>query len=231
MPLRVSPLRPASVGLAAGLALGAGGPAGAQDTAAPAADGWSFGLTPYAWFASLEGDVGAISGLPPASVDAGFDDIIENTDIALMLAAEARRGRFGIVTDLSYLALFGGRGHARTPVRRRRGRYQHRFCHRRRVLSGAGASEGQPRRPRRGPDLVRRHRDRTQHRSPARAQRPGRRGLGGPGGRAALERATRPRLVPRYADVGGFGVASDSTWQLLGTLGYQLNDWFSARVG
>jgi hypothetical protein len=101
MSLRVSSRRPASVGLAAVLALGAGGPAGAQDTAATAAGGWSFGLTPYIWFASLKGDVATLSGLPPVSVDADFGDIIENTDIALMLAAEARRGRFGIVTDLS----------------------------------------------------------------------------------------------------------------------------------
>ena len=34
-----------------------------------------------------------------------------------------------------------------------------------------------------------------------------------------------------YADVGGFGVASDLTWQLLGTLGYRFNDWISARAG
>ena len=31
--------------------------------------------------------------------------------------------------------------------------------------------------------------------------------------------------------VGGFGVASDLTWQLVGTLEYQFSDWFAARAG
>ncbi len=33
------------------------------------------------------------------------------------------------------------------------------------------------------------------------------------------------------ADIGGFGVASDLTWELLGTLGYQFGDRISVRAG
>jgi hypothetical protein len=32
-------------------------------------DEWRLRLTPYLWFAGLEGDVGTIPGLPPADVD------------------------------------------------------------------------------------------------------------------------------------------------------------------
>jgi hypothetical protein len=85
--------------------LGVGLPAQAQDTAAGTPGGWHFAVTPYIWFASLNGDVATISGLPPVSVDADFDDIIENADLAFMVAAEARRGGFGIITDLNYLSL------------------------------------------------------------------------------------------------------------------------------
>lgn len=38
-------------------------------------------------------------------------------------------------------------------------------------------------------------------------------------------------FIAGAADVGGFGVASDYTWKLSGTLGYQFSDWFSARAG
>lgn len=34
-----------------------------------------------------------------------------------------------------------------------------------------------------------------------------------------------------YGDVGGFGVASDHTFQLYGGLGYSYNDWLSAEIG
>jgi hypothetical protein len=67
-----------------------------------AAQSWTFTATPYVWFAGLKGDLGTISGLPPAEVDASFSDIIENTDVALMLAAEARRDRWGLLLDLVY---------------------------------------------------------------------------------------------------------------------------------
>ena len=70
----------------------------------PHSSPWAFTVTPYFWLAGLEGDVG-VGGLPPAEVDASFSDIIENTDIAVMLGAEARRDRWGLTLDLVYLGL------------------------------------------------------------------------------------------------------------------------------
>jgi hypothetical protein len=220
------------VGLAAGLALGAGGPAGAQDTAATAADGWSFGLTPYVWFASLEGDVGAISGLPPASVDAGFDDIIDNTDIALMLAAEARRGRFGIIADLNYLALSAdgdtpgplfddAEVETSTVFGTVAGFYQA-LAHERVSLDAlAGARVW----------YVDTEIDLSAGFLPARSVQDDEVWADPVVGLRWNAQLGRGFFLAGYADVGGFGVASDSTWQLLGTLGYRFNDWFSARAG
>lgn len=34
-----------------------------------------------------------------------------------------------------------------------------------------------------------------------------------------------------YGDVGGFGIGSDVTWQLLGTLNYRVTDWADVRLG
>ncbi len=65
-------------------------------------DEWVFRAAPYFWATSLEGDVATISGIPPADVDASFSDIWDNLDMALMGYAEARHGRFGVGADLIY---------------------------------------------------------------------------------------------------------------------------------
>ena len=37
--------------------------------------------------------------------------------------------------------------------------------------------------------------------------------------------------VLALADIGGFGVGSDQTWEALATLNYQVRDWLSLRAG
>lgn len=71
--------------------------------ATPVADRWSFALTPYAWFTAIKGDVATFDGAPPANIDASFNDIIDQTNFAGMLAGEARYDRFGVVFDINYL--------------------------------------------------------------------------------------------------------------------------------
>jgi hypothetical protein len=71
---------------------------------ARAEDGtWQFKLTPYAWTIGLDGDVGA-GGLT-APVDAKFLDAVENLDLAGMLSAEANNGTWGLLFDGAYLKL------------------------------------------------------------------------------------------------------------------------------
>jgi hypothetical protein len=89
--------------LAAGL--GSGICAKAGDTGPAERAGWSFQVTPYLWGAGLEGDIGTRSALPTAEVDASFRDILENTDIGLMLVGEARYRRWGAFADLAYLSV------------------------------------------------------------------------------------------------------------------------------
>jgi hypothetical protein len=213
------------------LMFGIGPPARAQSNSTTA-DDWAFGLTPYIWFTGLEGDVATLSGLPPVSVDAGFDDLIENADIALMLAGEARRGRFAIVTDLSYLslsadgdtpgALFGSAEiETETLFVTLAGAYRALASERASLDIYAGArlwyvdTEI---------DLSAGLLDAVSVGDDAFWADP----LIGLRAQADLGRGF---FVTGAADVGGFGVASDSTWQALGTLGYQFSDWFSARVG
>jgi hypothetical protein len=226
-------LRNATAGVGIGaLLLGLDAPAEAQDEGVLNADGWRFGVTPYVWLAGLKGDVGTFPRLPLASVDVGFDDLIENTDIALMLAAEARKDRFGIVADLSYLSvsadgdvpgpLFGGAGvDTRTFFGTVAGLYRVVNTDTVDVDLGAGTRIW--------------YVD-TEVNFDA-GLLPGRsfeadQVWADPivGVRLNIELG-RDFSFAAAGDVGGFGLASDLTWQLLGTVDYRFNDWFSVRAG
>lgn len=90
----------AALGLIAGLGIA---PAEAQEAAAGNADRWEFSLTPYVWGTALKGDAGV--GRTEANVDASFSDILDHLNGALMLSLEARKGRFGILSDTVYANL------------------------------------------------------------------------------------------------------------------------------
>jgi hypothetical protein len=204
---------------------------GQESTAAPGS-GWTFTATPYVWFAGLEGDVGTIRGLPAAEVDASFSDIIENTDVALMLAAEARRGRWGLLLDLVYLdlsaeadtpgPLFGGADLTSTTVFATVSA-AYRLIEHGRLSADAVA----------GARLW--YADTELELS-----------AGLLAGRGAQEKEVwadpvigfrshvelgRGFFLAPFADIGGFGVGSDLTWQIGSTVGYRIKDWLWIRAG
>ncbi|WMS43799.1 hypothetical protein RDV64_05220 [Acuticoccus sp. MNP-M23] len=92
----------------------AGAPADAADVlvepvpeAKPPAPEWSFDVTPYFWMASLSGTASAF-GAPPVDVDMRFGDILKDLHMSVMLASQARRGRFSLSTDLIYISMSSG---------------------------------------------------------------------------------------------------------------------------
>jgi opacity protein-like surface antigen len=90
--------------LLAGVLLGT--PARAQS--ATAESGWTFEFTPYLWLAGIKGTFGdgtTVPGGQPPSVDAGFDKLLNSLDFAFMGSIEARKGRWGVMSDLIYLSL------------------------------------------------------------------------------------------------------------------------------
>jgi hypothetical protein len=73
-----------------------------------AADKWNFSIMPYLWLPSMDGTLrygppAAGGASPNVSVDA--DTLLGALDMAFMLAAEARKGRWLIATDVIYLDL------------------------------------------------------------------------------------------------------------------------------
>lgn len=84
---------------AAGLvvALGPLGPA-------HAADDWRFAFTPYLWASGMKGEAEA-GNLPRTRVDMQFTDIMETLDFGLMGQFEARKDRWGLMFDAIYMKL------------------------------------------------------------------------------------------------------------------------------
>jgi hypothetical protein len=79
-------------------------------TVPSAEPGWSFSVTPYVWAPSVEGDLrynrpGPTGGASSAGVSMDATNILEALNFAAMVAAEARNGRFSILTDFIYLDL------------------------------------------------------------------------------------------------------------------------------
>ena len=215
------------------LVMATAGP-GATQTAAqtPDTERWRFSLTPYFWAAGIDGKVATLPGAPTAEVDASFTDIIDQTNGAVMLAAVARRGRFGVLADLTYLDLSDDSGtsgplfdevefESQTLFATIAGFYQVLETERLNLQAVAGTRLW--------------YVDTELHlRGELAANQTfsedkvwadpivGVRWQGHLGRKFYLEGA---------ADVGGFGVASDITWELLGTLAYRFSDSFTMRAG
>jgi hypothetical protein len=82
----------------------------AAQTVPSAEPGWTFAVTPYVWAPSIEGDLrfsvpGGTGGVSRASVGMNATNLLAELNFAAMVAAEARNGRFSILTDFIYLDL------------------------------------------------------------------------------------------------------------------------------
>jgi hypothetical protein len=68
-----------------------------------AGDKWHFQLGTYGWLSGQKGTLATLPGLPAADVDLDFyDDIAGNINGAFALIGEVRKGRLGVVADISY---------------------------------------------------------------------------------------------------------------------------------
>jgi hypothetical protein len=70
---------------------------------ATAAEDWKFAVTPYLWGAGVNGT--ATVALHEADVNKSFSDILNDLDFAMMVNLQARKGRLGFYTDVTFLGL------------------------------------------------------------------------------------------------------------------------------
>ncbi len=74
------------------------GPAAARAT--EALEGWTFAVSPYAWLPGLSTSVGTPQGT--VDVDMSTSDVVSDLNFAFMGAAEARKGKWGLIADFIY---------------------------------------------------------------------------------------------------------------------------------
>lgn len=86
--------------LAGGLGALLAAPAAAQ---APAPDRWNFSLMPYVWAAGISGNATPFAGAPTIRFSRSFSDQIRDMDGALFLAGEAQVNRFSLLTDVMHV--------------------------------------------------------------------------------------------------------------------------------
>jgi hypothetical protein len=79
---------------------------GQSATAQPDDGKWQFSITPYLWAPNIDGTLNfdaPASGIGRPNVETGPNDYLENLDFAVMLAADVRKKRWSVFTDLIYL--------------------------------------------------------------------------------------------------------------------------------
>ena len=86
----------------------------AVELTAPPVDHWSFRFVPYAWITALDGST-TVRGRT-VDVNASFSDILDKSDsiFALMGYFEARKGNLSLFTDLVYSNLTASKGASRS---------------------------------------------------------------------------------------------------------------------
>ncbi|MCD1633939.1 YfaZ family protein [Martelella mediterranea] len=197
------------------------------------AEGWQFEITPYVWMTGMSGDVSPFRRAPTVHIDSSFSDILEELNIAGFANAWGTNGAFGFYADLMYVdttaneasgpvaipaygitvpgidvsvdsklfsgALFGGVRLAETDAFRLDALGGIRFAH---LTTEVTASI---------PSVPRGYSAKSEF------------GWVDPalGFRMAYDAGDRVSLVGQ-ADVGGFSVGSDLTWQAMATVNYRI---------
>lgn len=196
-------------------------------TDAPAPDSaWRFQATPYVWLIGLKGDLQLSPHLPKVHVSQSFSDVLSDLKAAAFVSGTARRDRYVWQADASYASVSS---HAQLPLG-----LQARAKVQQSSLTLTGGYQWQPT-PQDSIDTMV--------------------GVRGWHLRSSLqvapllsERMSKSFVDPivalrwrhqwsdrwstlLYADAGGFGVGSESTWQVLATVNYQLRDTVYLSAG
>jgi opacity protein-like surface antigen len=193
--------------------------------------GWEFAVTPYLWASGSKVDIETPQG-EEIKVDESFIDILGDLKFAMMGSFEAKNGRFVIVNDLMFLSMGSSADGHIGPIPidadadMRLLTTTHLLGYRVvdqgplfvDVFAGARITSVKVDLDLDiGPLTVERDRKKTEI-GPVIGSR-FRAPLGGRWG------------VAVYGDLGGFGVGADLSWQLLGTVQYELSDRWRLAAG
>lgn len=189
-------------------------------------DRWHWQLTPYVWMTGLHGDIHPGANLPSAHVSQSFSDVLDDLDAAFFLTGTARKDRYVVQADLSYASLSasaslppGLPAHAKVKQTSLTltGGYYWTLSPQDGLDAMAGLRAWELRSQLQAPPVLSM---RLNHlfADPIVAMR------------------WRHQWTPAwstllYADIGGFGVGSHTTWQWLATVNYQWRDALYLSAG
>lgn len=199
----------------------------------PLADAWEFRLTPYGWLTAIDGTSGP-AGFP-AEIDAGFDDVFDVLEMAAALQFEARRGSWGFIADAFYAELGSSGtlpGAVQTNVDVDFEQFLGEFVVFYRVSETPGSFLDLYAGIRHNSLSIDLLATSTGTLLPIGGTRSGDKGWTDPiiGVRSQWEINDRWFLAAK-GDIGGFGVDSDFTWNIQGTVGYRFNESVSLEAG
>jgi hypothetical protein len=206
------------------------------EPAPPPQDEWTLTVAPYFWAAGIDGDVG-IFGQDPVNIDESFGDILKDLKFGAMALTELSNGTWGVFVDVIYAKTEADGSATRTiggvPV----------------ALSASvgtssftGTIMGEYRiytEPTATVDLMAGARiwdvDNDIDLALTAGGAPIAAFSGSDGatwvdpivGAKARYNIDESWYLTGFAAIGGFGAGSDVTWDLLGGVGYQYNDWLS----
>jgi len=194
---------------------------------------WEFYVTPYLWFSGVSGTLKSLNrNIPEQNVEASFGNILSHLDaIPVMVSAEVRYGRFGLLTDIMAISvqsdivtknvLFtGGSANLTQVIGSALGTYRVLESGRQSLDVGIGVRAfGMSTKFSLNPGLL-----------PGFSISPSA-SWADPivGARYHIDLSPRWGLTA-YADIGG-GPNSQFTWQLLGSVDYRVASWVVMRIG
>jgi opacity protein-like surface antigen len=191
---------------------------------------WQIRTALYGWATALDGDISL--GARSAPVDVGFDDVFDHLDFAAMGVLEISNGQWGFLTDLFYAELSAENSLRRVDFDAELEQFMGNFLISRNVISDSNTRF----------DLYAGARVMAID-STLDITRTGifgiRRFTGSASeswvdpviGFRAQQDLPNHFFVRAVADIGGFGVSSDITWQALLGVGYHINESSSVLLG
>lgn len=208
----------------------------ASATASPAAaQDLEVTVTPYFWAAGLKGDLAPVPGLPTVHTETSFSEALDSLQMGLAAATEVRKGRWALLLDLGYVDSGSSAELADAGTE---------F-----VSAGVGAKSlsgtlavayrvaetpgGTTVDALAGARVNWAENDIRLTRADASEAR-------GTDDETWTDPIVGLRVVSRfsprwsatgYADVGGFGLSSDLTWQAMASVGYHFNERMALSVG
>ena len=194
---------------------------------------WQFSAQPYLWMSGMKGDMGVVEQVEPVGVDLSFIDIVGAMKFALMGNFEARKGRFVASADALFLSMG-----ASDNIEIREVDFLDVELDTRTFIATMAAGYRAVDQPGVSLDVLAGPRIYSMKTS-LDLEGPNRSFSG-----SKTETWVDPVIAVRfdaalsenwsvraYGDVGGFGIASDHTWQLSGAVDYRISRRWSLSAG